>query len=198
MDWIGGRMNIFFLDKSPRASAQAHYDKHVWKMTIEVCQCISYALNEMEIQLNCECPKHQGNPRPAKWILESYANMRYAIDLGYCLLQEGDERYGKSGKNGIKLANQRMFLAFAMLKVTDIKKWYEKTNKSINKLTTPSQSFNEKLYPNNERFYEWSNSGDSVKKVMENYRAYYNFGDGKKHLTYKKTSPPKWYIQNKE
>ena len=86
-------MNRFILDTTPRASAQAHCDKHVVKMIVEEAQMLStvhveYGNDDPRLYR----PTHRRHPCTL-WAGQSRSNYRWAYQLFQSLISEYDYRY---------------------------------------------------------------------------------------------------------
>lgn len=119
-------MNIFILDENIEKSAQAHNDRHIIKMPLEMAQMLStnlYVLNGITSKAQSfreeeklkvifkDFPKKSSaserfrdyymmyNPNHpcTMWLRESEENTRYGIHLMYHMLNEYKYRYNKQG-----------------------------------------------------------------------------------------------------
>jgi len=116
-------MNIFVLDKDPRAAAMQHNDKHVVKMILEGAQLLStahrlldgteridkrYVNGSMPARFRnvkvWDLPDHRDkilyqathrNHPCAVWVRESRANYQWLVDLTWALCDEYYHRYGR-------------------------------------------------------------------------------------------------------
>jgi len=91
-------MNIFYLDPSPKTSAEAMTNKHVVKMIVESAQLLSTAHHILdglsEIAPFIYKPTHRNHPS-AVWVREGVGNYNWLRDHLYWLLTEYGNRYGK-------------------------------------------------------------------------------------------------------
>lgn len=86
-------MNIFYLSPNTTLCAQAHCDKHVVKMILETAQLLCIASHSLGYTIPTGYkPTHKNHPC-AHWVAESYANMRWTIDLLNALNEEYEYRY---------------------------------------------------------------------------------------------------------
>ena len=88
-------MNRFILDTTPRASAQAHCDKHVVKMIVEEAQMLStvhHAHGDDDPRLYR--PTHRHHPCTL-WAGQSRGNYEWAWELLYHLTCEYTVRFGR-------------------------------------------------------------------------------------------------------
>jgi hypothetical protein len=94
-------MNIFVLDLDPIKAAEYHCDKHVCKMTVETMQML---LNPFIIQRKsvpfgpCGGGKYKiahVNHPCSKWVMESFHNYMWTLELGLALGHEYNRRYQK-------------------------------------------------------------------------------------------------------
>ena len=97
-------MNIFFLSFNPEQCAKWHCDKHVVKMILEIVQMLytTWHVNDVLPDTAPIC-KSTGNPgykkahvnHPmTKWVRESIANYKFAMNLAAALALEFEYRYG--------------------------------------------------------------------------------------------------------
>lgn len=96
-------MNIFFLSMCIRRCAKYHFDKHVVKMILEMCQLLSTAWHvldpiivEEKKLLTCGSiyRKTHVNHPCSKWVREHINNYMYVVKLGLELCKEWRFRYG--------------------------------------------------------------------------------------------------------
>ncbi len=98
-------MNIFAVDQHPRLSAQQLPDKHVCKMSLEMCQMLSIVYSKWYHNWG-EIHKIDGTPYDTKkgafrnhpctiWLTKSYENLAWGIVHGIALTTEYNFRYGK-------------------------------------------------------------------------------------------------------
>lgn len=87
-------MNIFFLDKDPKKSAEYHCDKHVVKMCIEYAQLLSTALHITNSIANeyVYKPTHVFHPCTI-WVSQSLSHWKWLWLLGHHLGNEFTKRY---------------------------------------------------------------------------------------------------------
>jgi RNase P subunit RPR2 len=116
-------LNIFYLDKNPKASAEMHVDKHVSKMLVEYAQLMStshrvcdgtkiqklnkigrkmttYTHPNMETDLYKSC--HVNHPSNI-WLRQSIENYEWLYEMWLCLHKEFQIRYGKDHMSYVKL-----------------------------------------------------------------------------------------------
>lgn len=89
-------MNVFMLDTSPDACAQAHIDTHVVKMPLEGLQLLCSA----HWQTGGEAPyrsTHAGHPWSV-WTRASLDNYRWLLEHVMALLSEYTHRYERQSK----------------------------------------------------------------------------------------------------
>lgn len=85
-------MNLFFLDNDINLSAQYHVDRHVYKMPIEVMQCMAFCFEDGKSPYK-HCKPHKNHPT-AVWIRESAENYDYALEYVDALIEEHHFRMG--------------------------------------------------------------------------------------------------------
>lgn len=94
-------MNIFVLDKDPMIAASYHCDRHIVKMIIESCQMLANVFTEDELKHSPKTiigstRKHSYLHHPcSKWVLESFENFEWLLNLAECLCDEYNRRYNK-------------------------------------------------------------------------------------------------------
>ena len=89
-------MNIFILDKDPKAAAEYHCDKHVIKMILETAQMLCTAHWETGSQAPYRAT-HKNHPC-TKWTRLNTSNYKWLCGLGLELCAEYTNRYGKIHK----------------------------------------------------------------------------------------------------
>jgi len=92
-------MNIFFVDKNPRVSAQSLADKHVVKMIVETAQMMSTAHHlhpVVGIPLDKIYKKTHQNHPCAVWVRQNDYNYAWTANHLLALLDEYTARYGKT------------------------------------------------------------------------------------------------------
>jgi hypothetical protein len=91
-------MNIFYLHKDARISAQAMSDKHVVKMIVETAQLLSTAHHVLDgvnvLAKPIYKPTHHNHPS-AVWVRETIGNYLWARNHLWALLDEYALRYNK-------------------------------------------------------------------------------------------------------
>jgi hypothetical protein len=98
-------MNIFVVDQNPRLAAQQLPDRHVTKMSLEMCQMVSIIYSKWYHNWG-EVYKADGTPYDTKkgafrnhpctiWLSKSYNNLAWGIVHGLALTTEYTYRYGK-------------------------------------------------------------------------------------------------------
>lgn len=94
-------MNIFFLDRDAKRSAQAYCDKHM-KIILEICQMLWTAWHVTQgvkdpqaIPVKVYKPTHINHPM-SKWVRRHPNNYLYACRLGLELCAEKKKRYPQS------------------------------------------------------------------------------------------------------
>jgi hypothetical protein len=108
-------MNIFFLHRVRRKSAQLYVNKHVVKLSLEIAQMLYTAQHECEKEneswkekhrneLGCEPYKlaHKNHPT-TKWVRQHEENYIYTCKLGLELCREYTRRYKKVHKCQAKI-----------------------------------------------------------------------------------------------
>lgn len=94
-------MNIFALDYNPLKAAQYHTDKHVVKMILETSQMLSTAHHVLDGS-NASPKLYKAayvNHPCTKWVRESHANYRWALQLLFGLHKEYHLRYLRQHKS---------------------------------------------------------------------------------------------------
>lgn len=94
-------MNVFFLDRDPKACAYHHCDKHVVKMILESAQILS----SVHWSSGGEAPyrlTHENHPC-CKWARASLSNYRWLVHLALELCYEYTFRYNKIHKTQAKI-----------------------------------------------------------------------------------------------
>lgn len=95
-------MNIFFLDEDFDKCAQAHVDKHVVKMILELGQLLCTALNHKAgYQITPYKTTHLNHPCSV-WVRESLANFEFTNNLMHALNREYRFRYGKENHKTVE------------------------------------------------------------------------------------------------
>lgn len=98
-------MNIFAVDSHPRLAAQQLPDRHICKMSLEMCQMVSIIYSKWYHNWG-EVYKADGTPYETKkgafrnhpctiWLSKSYENLAWGIVHGLALTTEYNFRYGK-------------------------------------------------------------------------------------------------------
>lgn len=98
-------MNIFAVDSNPHISAKQLPDRHICKMSLEMCQMISIVYSNWYHNWG-EVYKMNGTPYETKkgsfrnhpctvWLSKSYTNLAWGIVHGLALTTEYTFRYGK-------------------------------------------------------------------------------------------------------
>lgn len=87
-------MNIFFLDKDVKLSAQFHNNKHVVKMILEYAQILSTVCNSYGMITKYR-PTHKNHPC-VKWAGSSSYNWKLLKILSYWLNEEYKFRFSES------------------------------------------------------------------------------------------------------
>jgi hypothetical protein len=98
-------MNIFAVDSHPRLSAQQLPDKHICKMSLEMCQMVSIIYSSWYHNWG-EVYKADGAPYDTAkgafrnhpctiWLSESNENLAWGLAHGLALTSEYTHRYGK-------------------------------------------------------------------------------------------------------
>ena len=166
-------MNIFFLDKSPKLSAEYLCDSHALngKMATEMAQMMSN-LYSLERLANSDCPrtatgnirKHSYPHHPCtKWIKSSLSNFQWGLEHALYICEERRYRTGK------ELNGTYEFL-----------KWVKDTS---NELTFAESAFTNPALAMPEQYIN--------KDPVMAYRNYYR--NEKKHLLkYTKRNMPDW------
>lgn len=130
-------MNIFYLDKDPRAAAIAHCDKHVVKMILETAQLLSTAHRVLDGEEYIDASSgrklrrwrildsdreerlykatHVNHPS-AIWVRANNYNYMWAVDLLFALCEEYTYRYGKHHKTYLEVS---AFVAFPPDKILE-------------------------------------------------------------------------------
>lgn len=88
-------MNIFYLDKSPKLSAEYACDKHVVKMILESAQLLCSPFNNREAPYK---RTHFNHPC-SLWVRNSEANYDWMIEYSESLGEEYTYRYNKRHKS---------------------------------------------------------------------------------------------------
>ena len=96
-------MQLFFLSLCPREAAQMQCDKHVVKMCVETCQIISTvwwkvsrSKHDLYRKLGWLVKQWTVPSHPSiRWVEQSHANYKWAMDHWGALLSEYTLRYGK-------------------------------------------------------------------------------------------------------
>lgn len=92
-------MNIFYVDKCPRAAAVALHDKHVVKMVLETAQILSTVVQEAGLaHAELYKPTHKNHPA-VLWAGQSIHNFRWLVRHGLALSDEYTHRFGKTHKS---------------------------------------------------------------------------------------------------
>ena len=91
-------MNIFYLDKSPKKSAQQHYNKHVVKMILESAQLLCTAHHIKGNPSDVPYKKTHQNHPSAVWVRSSRQNYMWCYYYMLSLGEEYTKRYGKIHK----------------------------------------------------------------------------------------------------
>ena len=161
-------MNIFYLDPSPRKSAQAHVDRHVVKMVLEYAQLLSTAhrvLDKDPIEPDLLYAMTHKNHPSAIWARSSEA----AYSWLYALFCETSHEYAyRYRKNHLTFTKLRDVLCNIPKAIPKDKLW-----------TPPTPAMPD----------EYKIEGD----VLLSYRNYYT--NGKQHLAvWTRRNKPDWYI----
>jgi len=98
-------MNLFLLDWNTKKCAQYHFDKHVVKMILELCQLLSTTLHVLLPQKASQYLEngsiykstHKNHPC-AKWLREHPNNYKFTVTLLNALCKEYTYRYKKVHK----------------------------------------------------------------------------------------------------
>lgn len=88
-------MNIFLLDMDPAACAQAHFDRHIVKMPLELAQMLSTAAVARGDRSMPYRGTHKNHPM-TKWVGASRQNFEFTIRLGLALCDEYKYRYART------------------------------------------------------------------------------------------------------
>jgi len=88
-------MNIFFLDEDLDKCAQAHVDKHVVKMILELGQLLCTSLNHKAGRQVAPYKTTHLNHPCSIWVRESLANFEFTYKLMHALNREYRFRYEK-------------------------------------------------------------------------------------------------------
>lgn len=96
-------MNLFVLDLDPIYAAQAHCDKHVPKMVVEVYQQLGSALRRHGVTDDQLPLTKSGKPLKGgypnhpctRWVGDSVSNFQWAVWYGKALCAEYSLRFGK-------------------------------------------------------------------------------------------------------
>jgi hypothetical protein len=112
-------VNIFALSYDPIQSAKWHVDKHCVKMILETAQilCTNFHLQGLDAPYK---PTHANHPSTI-WARSSVENMLWTLELGFALLAEYRERFGKIHKSGSVIewcSNNIQHLKFDMVEMT--------------------------------------------------------------------------------
>ena len=92
-------MNIFFLDKSPKKSAEFLCDKHVPKMLLESCQMLSTALRQNGYEDDYLYKSAYPNHPMTKWVGFNKDNFTWAFENADEISKEYFKRFGKRHKS---------------------------------------------------------------------------------------------------
>jgi hypothetical protein len=93
-------MNIFFLDKAPKKSAQYLCDKHVPKMVLESAQMLSTALHSHTMGISTGIYKEAYPNHPmTKWVGFNRDCFRWALENALHIGAEYLRRFGKRHKS---------------------------------------------------------------------------------------------------
>jgi hypothetical protein len=105
-------MNIFYLDRDPKISAQAMTDKHVVKMIVESAQLLSTAhhILDKEFAMRKIYKSTHANHPSAVWVRESLHHYRWLFDHFLHLCDEYTIRYKKRHKTDKELSELLSFL----------------------------------------------------------------------------------------
>lgn len=98
-------MNIFAVDSHPQLAAQQLPDRHICKMSLEMCQMVSIIYSNWYHNWG-EVYKADGTPYKTEkgafrnhpctfWLSQSYENLAWGISHGLALTTEYNFRYGK-------------------------------------------------------------------------------------------------------
>lgn len=98
-------MNIFAVDEHPRLAAQQLPDKHICKMSLEMCQMVSIIYSKWYHNWG-EVYRVDGEPYDTKkgafrnhpctiWLSQNYKNLAWGLAHGIALTTEYKRRYGK-------------------------------------------------------------------------------------------------------
>ena len=104
-------MNIFFLDETPKFSAQYLCDKHIPKMLLESAQMLSTAVRKYEEETNSTPlaePIYKSaypNHPMTKWVCETKDNFDWTLDNALAIYDEYKLRFNKIHKSYKVLKN---------------------------------------------------------------------------------------------
>lgn len=90
-------VNFFYLDHSPRKTAQAYCDKHLIKIAIEINQMLCnfhHSIESKNIPFK-NCRAVIPSLGPYRWLQENEANYTYAVKLSQELIKEYKYRFNK-------------------------------------------------------------------------------------------------------
>ena len=91
-------MNIFPLDTTPKASAEAHCNKHVCKMQTESAQMLSGKLRTLPFMPSFVMEGAYPHHPCSLWVKRSWANFYWLARLGYHLHKQYNIRYPSNNK----------------------------------------------------------------------------------------------------
>lgn len=178
-------MNIFFLDENPQKCAEYHCDKHVVKMILEAAQLLSICFNfygQHQPWMNKPAKTWLQHPS-AKWVRESNSNVRWLINLGYCLCKEYAKRYNK------RHAYDDMFHLFinSQVLLSDLMPSYDLSGFAL-AMPSHCHTFNPETTRESVKSVEFWN-----KLAVDSYRNYY-IKEKSLIAKWKFTNTPEWYV----
>jgi len=91
-------VNIFYVDRCPKAAARALCDKHVVKMVLETAQILSTTLQRYAERPDLYRPTHTRHPCVI-WTGQRLTNYRWVLRHGAALAREYERRYGRRHKS---------------------------------------------------------------------------------------------------
>jgi hypothetical protein len=184
-------MNVFYLDKNPRKSAEYHCDAHVRKMLVEYAQLMSVAhwtsTHEEDIERAIDNklykPTHIKHPS-TKWTKHSIHSYSYVFCMWEELCLIYVDRYGKEHGSS-RLREGLINLPRELLKNT------VKTNYKIAKdMAPPPMCFGREYQHIAKQFNQTKHN-----EVVDAYREYYR--QAKKNFATwgKGRSMPRWWLR---
>lgn len=170
-------MNIFFLDKCLKLSAEAHIDAHICKMPTELAQICSTVYQELigKRDENVYKSTHAKHPS-TQWVNTCIENVQFTIYAGIHLCIEYETRYKKRHSS-------YDILEYIKKNIPELPSGGDSLiNFGAYKITPPALAMPDKYKSDN---------------PVESYRKYYieektHRKDGKTMMIYTEREPPDW------